>query len=360
MSDTLTGTSQPKLAIPNLSRRAALAAVASALPLAAKDEPTKIDCQSHLFSEEFLQLLEQRKTSPYIYRKGPDRFVVVGNWHRRILPKHTDVAAKLADMDANGIRKAAISINDPGPELFAGESGAMAKLLNDFVADTTEQHPDRFFGLATLPFDSRQSMMREYERAMGKLGMKGVLLYSNIGGKFPDEPEWRPLFAEAARQEVPILLHPACPTTFDATNGYDMAAGLGLMFDTTIALTRIILSGILEDYPNLKLVCPHVGGALPYLIGRVDHQTMVLKRGADRIKKAPSEYLKQIYLDTVSPIAAAIRYGIDFVGSERMLFSTDHPWVAPQAILGQIEKLSLDAATQQAIFKTNAERLFRL
>ena len=107
---------------------------------------------------------------------------------------------------------------------------------------------------------------------------------------------------------------------------------LGLMFDTTIALGRIILAGMLDQYPKLKLVCPHVGGALPYLIGRMDHQTMVLKRGAEKIHKAPSEYLKQVWFDTVSPIGLAIKYGIDFAGPGKMLFSSDHPWVDPKII----------------------------
>ena len=107
---------------------------------------SRIDSQSHLFSEAFLNLLEKRKTSPYVYRKGEDRYVVVGDWHRRLMPKHTDAAAKIADMDKAGIEMTALSINDPGPELFGKDSTAMAVLLNDFIADTVRQHPKRFFG----------------------------------------------------------------------------------------------------------------------------------------------------------------------------------------------------------------------
>src|SRR5690606_5586093 len=113
----------------------------------------------------------------------------------------------------------------------------------------------------------------------------------------------------------PILLHPAHPSTYDQTQGRSLMAGLGLMFDTTIALARIIMAGILDRHPKLKLVCPHVGGTLPYLIGRVDHQALVLKRGAENITKAPSEYLRQVYLDAVSPLPMAIQYGIDYVGA---------------------------------------------
>jgi len=320
----------------------------------------RIDCQSHLFSEEFLSLLAKRKDSPYVVRQGADRYVVIDQWRRKLLPKHTDINAKLADMDRAGIRMAALSINDPGPELFGKDSPAMAVLLNDFVADAVRRHPSRFFGLAVLPFNSPDSMLKEFERSVTKLGMKGILLYSNLAGRFPDEEPFRPLFAEAERHGVPILLHPAYPTTYDATKGYEMAAGLGLMFDTTIALSRIILSGLLEKHPNLKLVCPHVGGALPYLIGRVDHQTMVLKRGAENIRKAPSEYLKQVWLDTVTPIGLGIRYAWEFAGPDKLLYSSDHPWVDPQLIVDQVESQHLPAADLSKLYNGNARALFRL
>jgi predicted TIM-barrel fold metal-dependent hydrolase len=320
----------------------------------------RIDCQSHLFSEDFLRLLEKRTTSPYVYREDGERYVVVGEWRRRLMPGHTDPAAKIANMDRHGIGKAAISINDPGPELFGRESPAMAVLLNDFIAGTVKQFPERFFGLAVLPFDSTDSMLREFERATGQLGLKGILLYSNLDGHFPDEPQFQPLFAEAERTGVPLLLHPAVPRTWEATKDYDMASMLGLMFDTTIALCRLILSGTLERHPNLKLVCPHVGGALPYLIGRVDHQTMVLRRGAEKIMRAPSDYLKRVYFDTVSPIGMAIRYGYDFVGPDKMLYSSDHPWVDPGVIVAEVKSLQLPQEHEAKLFAANARALFRL
>ncbi|MBZ2176173.1 MAG: amidohydrolase family protein [Acidobacteria bacterium] len=343
-----------------MNRRELLTAGLAATASAAATNPVKIDCQSHLFSAEFLALLEKRQTAPYVYRKGPDRFVVVGQWHRKLMPTHTDVQAKLAVMDQANIAMTALSINDPGPELFGDDSPAMARLLNDFIAATVRQHPTRFFGLATLPFNSAKAMMDEFDRAINRLGMKGILLYSNLNGRFSDEDEFRPLFAEAERRGVPLLLHPAYPLTYEATKGREMTGGLGLMFDTTIALGRIIMAGILEQHPKLKLVCPHVGGALPYLIGRVDHQAMVLKRGAENIKRPPSEYLQNIWLDTVSPRAQAIRYGYDFVGPDRLLFSSDHPWVEPALIAGEIAKLKLPPADEAKIFAGNARKLFNL
>lgn len=335
-------------------------AAASSSALAQPPQGGRIDCQSHLFSEEFLRLLEKRKESPYVVREGRDRYVIVGEWKRRILPKHTDIPAKLADMDRTGIAMSAISINDPGPELFRKDSTAMAVLLNDFIADTVRQHPKRFFGLATLPFQSPDAMLKEFDRATGKLGLKGILLYSNLDGHFPDEEPYRPLYAEAERRGVPLLLHPAMPMTYQAVKDYQMAPMLGLMFDTTIALCRLILSGVLDRHPKLKLVCPHVGGALPYLIGRVDHQTMVLKRGAENIRQAPSEYLKRVWFDTVTPIGLAIQFAYQFAGAGKILYSSDHPWVDPQIIIDQVDGQKFPEADRSRIYSGNARALFGL
>jgi predicted TIM-barrel fold metal-dependent hydrolase len=159
-------------------------------------------------------LLEKRKQSPCVVREGRDRYVVVNQWRRRILPKHTDLAAKLADVDRAGIAMAALSVNDPGPELSGQDSDSMAALPNDFIADAVARHPRRFFGLATLPFRTPDAMLKEFDRALGKPGMKGILLCSNLDGRFADEePYRRPLFAEAERRGIPMPLHPACPAT---------------------------------------------------------------------------------------------------------------------------------------------------
>jgi len=333
-----------------------LAAAASA----AAPAGLSVDCQSHLFIPELVALMEKRKTSPHVYRKDGGTYIVVNDWVRRLMPKHMDVDAKLADMDASGIGISALSINDPGPELFAKDGLAIARMVNDAIADVAKNHPSRFFGLMVLPLQDMDASLAEMERCVNKLGMKGILLYSNLAGEFPDEERFRPMFAHAHRLDLPVLLHPAYPMTFQATKAYEMAPMLGLMFDTTIALGRIILSGILDQYPKLKLVCPHVGGALPYLVGRMDHQTMVLKRGADKIRKPPSEYLKQVWFDTVSPIGLAVKYGIDFAGADKMLFSTDHPWVDPKVIVGVVKGLHLAPDVEAKVMGGNARALFKL
>jgi predicted TIM-barrel fold metal-dependent hydrolase len=317
-----------------------------------------IDCQSHLFVPEILNLMEKRSEDPVVYRKGEDRYVRMGDWHRRVLPKHTDVGAKIADMDEAGIARTALSINDPGPEWFGAEGRRLAGICNDFIAGVVAEHPDRFFGLCVLPLQDMKASLQELDRCVRQLGMKGILLYTNLAGRFPDEPALRPLFARAADLDIPILLHPAKPVTTDVVKDYEMTSSLGNMFEDTIALTRIIMAGILDEYPSLKLVCPHLGGTLPYIIGRLDHQVTVLKRGPGHLKRLPSEYLKQVYLDIVSPLPLAIRFAYDFMGSDRLVFGSDHPWVDPKLILASLSELNLPPDAMSRILFGNARRLF--
>ena len=125
-----------------------------------------------------------------------------------------------------------------------------------------------------------------------------------------------------------------------------MISSLGNMFDDTIALTRIIMSGLLDQLPKLKLVCPHLGGTLPYIIGRLDHQVRVLKRGPKYLTRLPSEYLKSVWLDIVSPLPLAMRYCYDFMGPDRLLFASDRPWVNPKEILDGLRSLGLPPADE--------------
>jgi predicted TIM-barrel fold metal-dependent hydrolase len=304
--------------------------------------------------------MERRKTDPTVFTRDGERIIKMGDWLRKIQPHYMDVQAKLASMDANGIAMTALSINDPGPEWFGDEGPEVARILNNFVADIVRSHPTRFFGLCVLPLQDMTASLVELDRCVNQLGMKGVLLYTNLAGKFPDEPEFRPLFKRAVELDIPILLHPAKPITTEFVKGYEMTSSLGNMFDNTIALTRIIMAGMLDEFPGLKLVCPHLGGTLPYIIGRLDHQTQVLKRGPKYLTRAPSAYLKSVWLDVVSPLPLAIKFAHEFMGPDRLIFSSDHPWVDPSDIIRCVREAGLSAEDQSKIFAGNAQRLFKL
>ena len=319
-----------------------------------------LDAQSHLFVSEILDRMKQRTTEPFVEEVDGALWVRMPPWHRKVLPKHTDVAAKLADMNASGITMTALSVNDPGPEWFGDDGPAVARVMNDFIADTVRQHPQRFIGLCVLPWQDMKAARVELERCVRDLGMKGILLYTNLAGRFADEPEFRPLFGWAVEFEVPVLLHPAKPMTSELLKDYEMISAVGNMFDNTIALTRIVMAGILDQHPTLKLLCPHLGGTLPYIIGRLGHQTQVLKRGPKYLTRAPSEYLKQVWFDIVSPLPAAMRFAYDYLGPDRLLYASDHPWVDPGTIRGALESLKLPPADTAKILGGNARRLFKL
>jgi aminocarboxymuconate-semialdehyde decarboxylase len=148
--------------------------------------------------------------------------------------------------------------------------------------------------------------------------------------------------------------------TTEQVKGYELTSTLGNMFENTIAPARIVASGLLDRHPKLKLVCPHLGGTLPYICGRMDHQLTVLKRGPQNLQRKPSEYLRDIYMDIVSPLPEAMRFALDFSSEDRLLFSSDHPWVQPAAILEPLRSLNLPTGTEAKILRENARRLFHL
>ena len=322
--------------------------------------PFIVDCQSHLFAPEAIEMMQRRTDDPSVYRKDGALWIKMGEWHRRLQPTHTDTVAKVAAMDANGIDVTALSINDPGPEWFGNDGAAVARMMHDFIADTTRKHANRFIGLCTLPLQNRREAERELDRCIGDLGMRGILLYSNLAGQWPDEPQFRWLFAAAIERDVPVLLHPAKPTTTEQVKEYDLTSTLGNMFENTIALARIIASGLLDEFPKLRLVSPHLGGTLPFIAGRMDHQIAVLKRSNQTLNQKPSDYMRQIYLDIVSPLPEAIRFAIDFSSVDHLLFSSDHPWVDPALILATLRSLKLPFEDENKILGGNARKLFRI
>lgn len=345
-----------------MKRRYFLTATVASSALAAAAAPPAgiIDCQSHLFFPEVLDMMRKRKTEPLVYDEKGTTFLKMGDWLRKVPPHYLDVNAKLASMDASGIEITMLSTNDPGPEWFGADGPAVAQLIHDSLAGVIAQHPTRFRGLCVLPLQNEKAAAEELDRCVKKLGFKGILLYTNLAGAWCDEPQFHWLYARAEELGVPILLHPAKPMTTEQVKGYELTSTLGNMFENTIAIARIIASGLLDKHPRLKLVCPHLGGTLPYISGRMDHQLTVLKRGPQNLQRKPSEYLRSIYMDIVSPLPEAMRFALDFSSADKLLFSSDHPWVEPKEILDPLRSLKLPAADEQKILSGNARQLFGL
>jgi aminocarboxymuconate-semialdehyde decarboxylase len=322
-----------------------------------------VDCQSHVFPKAYADLIIKNTGSVQTRLKDGTYVVSYGD----LLNHHLNFDAydpqrKLKDMDAAGIDICILSSNIPGPELLVPELGIRgSRLINDYIAELCAQHPGRFYGLASLPLQDVASAMNELKRAVGELDLRGVVLYSHINGKPVDSPEFAPLYEQAEKRRIPLVLHPTVPAWGDAIKQHSMITMVGLMVDTSIAMLRIILSGILERHPDLLIVHPHCGGVLPYLMPRIEEQTGLKNRGREHIKASPGAYYKKVYMDLVSPSTLAMQYALDFSDADHLLFGSDHPWMPIETFLEHFKRLrGVSDGDRAKILGLNACKLFKI
>ena len=321
-----------------------------------------VDCQSHFFPKSYAEVIKKNRGFVQAQNDGENCIISYGNLQKfKLNFEKYDPEKKIRDMDSSKIDVSVLSINIPGPELLAPELGIEgARICNDYVAELCERYRGRFVGLAVLPLQDIPSALEEFDRAISQLKLRGFVLYSHINGKPVDSPELEPVYKKAEELKVPVVLHPTIPVWGEVIKEYSMIPMLGLMVDTSIAMLRLILSGILERYPNLLVVHPHCGGVLPYLMPRIQEQTEVKKRGREYIKKAPMEYYKKVYIDLVSPSTLAMQYVYDFFGSDNLLFATDHPWVRVEMIKKCLDNLKIPSEEKAHILGLNACKLFKI
>jgi aminocarboxymuconate-semialdehyde decarboxylase len=276
-----------------------------------------------------------------------------------------------------------ITLGQPPIEALAGpaDSPAVAREANDGLADLVSRHPDRFIAFAaSLPLNNPGESVREMERAIDQLGAKGVMIYTNAAGKPLDAPEFLPLFAEAARRDVPVWLHPARGASMadyrtEDVSAYEIWWALGWPYETGAAMARLVFSGIFERHPGLKIITHHLGGIVPYLEGRVGYgwdQLGVRTSGVDysgvlrTLKTRPVDHFRRFYADTAMFGArAATRCGLEFFGADQVLFASDMPFDPTPGLymretIRVLESLELDAQQKERIYSGNAKRLLKL
>jgi predicted TIM-barrel fold metal-dependent hydrolase len=276
-----------------------------------------------------------------------------------------------------------LSLGLPPPERLWGpdKSPEMARLGNDGLAEIVARHPDRFVGYsAMLPMNAPEAAVREAERAL-KNGANALQLATNANGIPLDEPQFWPVFEVIAKSGKPILLHPSrtrdmpdYPT--EKYSKYEICSVLGWPYETGVTLARLVFSGIMDRFADLKVIAHHLGGVIPYLEGRVGHSWDQLgARTSDedyasllkKLKKRPHDYFKDFYGDTaVAGARAATVCGLDFFGAAHVLFASDCPFDKEKgpgyirSTIAVIESLGLPAADQERICHGNAERMFGL
>ena len=204
--------------------------------------------------------------------------------------------------------------------------------FNAFAAETTAQHSDYLLGLAcAVPFGG-EKFLKETERAVREYGLKGIMINSSVEGEYLDSPNAVPFFELVTDLDVPLFVHPPRVTIgAEKMEIFRLPEMVGRPFDTTLSLSRFILTGGFERFPNLVMICSHVGGALPMLPGRLDFGYELRKDDSfgpwepDVLPRAPSTYIEQLYYDTVSLHAPAVTCAVETAGADHVLFGSDFP-----------------------------------
>ena len=247
---------------------------------------------------------------------------------------------------------------------------AAIRRWSDYAAEIQAKHPGTLYGLATILPCGGPAYVKEAERAIRELGLKGLFIHSSHKGHYPDDDEARPFWELVQELDVPVMIHPPhVGFGEERMKEYRLASSIGRPADLCLALSRLIVRGILEDFPGVKVVSSHGGGGLCEVIGRMDYayelqdEAYFLGPYAPmRISHAPSHYLKKMYFDTVTYHLPAARLVVDTVGADHVLYGSDAPPLTslkPRAIK-LIEDLNLPAPEREAVFWRNAARLLKL
>ena len=279
-----------------------------------------------------------------------------------------DLDARLREMDALGQDMAVLSLNPPGVQPYpAADAVPLAREFNDALAAITRRHPGRFGGLATVTPQDPVAAAAEIERAMGPLGLNGVMINSHTGGRYLDEPEFEPLLAAAEANRAPIYLHPRMPSMLAAYRDYGMSAAVwGYQAEAGLHAMRLILSGTLDRHPELTIVLGHLGEGIPYWLRRIDNRhafaarTVGAATSMPRLSLTPSEYFRRNFAITTSGIddPDVLELALRAVGADKIMFAIDFPYEDPAAAVAFLRDTPLTDDQRTAIGHRTAERVF--
>jgi len=334
----------------------------------------KIDFEAHFVTQEWIDALYQNKGYPrlvedksaktrrmYFTAEAAEPFsdVLLGNL--------LDVGEnRLKAMDAAGVDVQVLTLTAPGVESLEPEKGtALAKSSNDALADIIQKYPDRFSGYAALAPKKPEDAVKELERAVKELGLKGWKTHSNYGDSYIDEKRFWPILAKAEELDVPIYLHPTA-TIIQQLRAYGFAlAGtpFGFGVETSMAMMRLVLSGAFDQFPNLKIILGHLGEGLPFILQRIDFPFVRPHFKTDPgflpdLKQMPSDYLKKNMFVTTSGnyLEPAFMCTKDALGVERVLLGTDHPYEDSSECMQFLEGLPISQEDKDKIYSINANQ----
>jgi aminocarboxymuconate-semialdehyde decarboxylase len=319
----------------------------------------KMDLHTHYYPPRYF---ERIRDTPGEFSFGTDptgRTIIRYRGARffGITPPMTDPALRLADMDRVGVDVEVLSLSTPNVFFAEAASQAeVARMVNDAYAELAAAHPKRFRGFASIPMDAPEAALAELHRAIDELKLQGVILLSNIRGRNLTDPHYRPFFEEANRMGLCIFLHPMLPAQSEPFNQYVLGPLVGFPFDTTLAVARMCFDGMFREFPKIRWIIAHLGGAVPYLMERLDNGFRDFAECRAKIDELPSVYLKRLIYDTVTFSPHTLGLARDLLGADHMVMGSDYPHMlgSIDRAVSSIEALNVPAAEKERIFSGTA------
>jgi len=320
----------------------------------------KIDFHAHAFPPEFFHKLKEYYPTDVVLREDQHgRLVAI--WAGTPLPAW-DHGQRVEEMTKAGVEIEILST----PSMYIrvdAHSPELCRVVNDTFAESCRRDPGRFKAFANIPFNNMDNALAELNRALALPGFVGVLITSNVGGKYLHTPEFLPFWEEVARRRVPVFMHPQPPPGYQDD---DIAPLLAFPADTTLSTMKLLYSGLLERFPDLILILAHLGGTLPFLARRIDLGFEV-PHFPDRyrqIPRKPSEYLKKLYIDTaLGWHKPAFECARALVGIEHIVYGTDYFMQNSEFMNWTnafLDSLDLSKGDKEKIYSGNAERFLKL
>ena len=325
-------------------------------------ETLVVDIHTHIYPPTYLSLLRSRKTVPYLLdlpdKTLPPRLIILPSDDDPSLPpesrgrpidvSYSSIEEKLKFMANHHINTSVISLANPWLDFLPPEEGPKwATTINNELEELSTQNSGKIYAFATLPLSAPpQAIIKESSRLQTLSHIKGIILGTTGLGSGLDDPTLDPIWESLESHSLLIFLHPhyGLPSTLYGPRaseyGHVLPLSLGFPMETTIAFTRMWLSGVFDRYPKLKLLIAHSGGTIPFLAGRIDSCVQHERHFAEHVdsqgvktrgpKRSLDEVLRDnIYLDAVIYSGTGIRAAVEKVGVEKVLFGTDHPFFPP-------------------------------
>jgi predicted TIM-barrel fold metal-dependent hydrolase len=309
-------------------------------------KPNRIDVHHHILPP------------PYMLR-ARERILAISDRDHSALLNWTPARA-IEEMDKNGISTAITSLGLPGV-WFGGAKAArsLARACNEYSAQMVRDHPGRFGLFAALPLPDREGSLREIAYAMDELKADGVGLVSSYDSKWPGDPTFAPVFEELNRRKAVVFIHPAVPDCCGRLMPGIPASTIEFLFDTTRAITSLLVSGTFSRFPDLRFIFCHAGGAMPVLAARTGAFVQRHREIADRVPNGVPYELKKLYYDIAnSTNSSSMAALMNLVPTSQMLFGSDFPYVPAAVTANGLDHFGLSVNDLQATNRENAARLF--